>query len=727
MNALLRIPPYRPHAPTARATGPWRPAIVAALLALACVAPARAQSSGAGLHLTNTPSLGADDQADDRYAPGTEVTYRIVVDNPGGPDLRGARITAALPADLAGARWTCRARGAARCGNDEGRGALDDTANLPAGSELVYLWTLDVPAGYPLAHDALDVQARLQLPDGLRATDPGRLDARDSDPAQNQAVLPAPETTAVPSPLEPMPSGRSSTLAGAAVGGLGAHTGQPGAVAFAAPFPACGPEMYISQGPNAQTNTTLSQLDTGTIPFTLDMIGTGGTPYNAIGFREADSLIYGIQIGTNRLVRVYADGSTTLLPAVTNLPNPPAQPQDNSYNAGEIGTDGYLYIKSQAAVSRIYKISLANVPTSATATVINLVGGTVSGADFAWIDDRLYTVNQNGTVAWINPSTGQVTTLPASNSQISGNVGALFGTPDALYGSHNSTGDFYSFDLTTGEATFLSGGPIVGTNDGAHCASAQIVLSTDVGVTKTNTPDQGQNDLPDDVFIPGTNVTYQILVSNRGPLGVAGLAVRDGLPAGISTASWTCQITQGDGNCDQASGSGAIDTTVDLEFDASAPEVAVAMFTLTVSVPLDFTQTHPALTNTVTIELPEGYVDPTPDDHVATDSDVPASANLRVVKQTPSTSVRVGDTIQYSLVADNLGPVDVANAILRDTANSHLDCLTPAAAPTCAATGSAVCPTAITRAALFGAGVAIPSLPANAGTVTVSLACVVTP
>ncbi|MBO9716208.1 MAG: hypothetical protein J7507_05225, partial [Pseudoxanthomonas sp.] len=187
MNALPRIP-YRPHAPTARATGPWRPAIVAALLALACVAPARAQSSGAGLHLTNTPSLGADDQADDRYAPGTEVTYRIVVDNPDGPDLRGARITAALPADLVGARWTCRASGAARCGNDAGRGALDDTADLPAGSELVYLWTLDVPAGYAATHGALDVQARLQLPDGLRATDPGRLDARDSDPAQTQAV-----------------------------------------------------------------------------------------------------------------------------------------------------------------------------------------------------------------------------------------------------------------------------------------------------------------------------------------------------------------------------------------------------------------------------------------------------------------------------------------------------------------------------------------------------------
>ena len=142
-------------------------------------------------------------------------------------------------------------------------------------------------------------------------------------------------------------------------------------------------------------------------------------------------------------------------------------------------------------------------------------------------------------------------------------------------------------------------------------------------------------------------------------------------------------------------------------------------------VPLDFAL--PALTNTVTIELPEGYIDDSTDDHVASDSDLPARADLRVIKQTPSSSIRVGDTIQYTLVADNLGPVDVANAILRDTPDSHLDCLSPAAAPTCAATGSAVCPAAITRATLFGAGVAIPSLPANNGAITVSFACLVTP
>ena len=693
-----------------RRTGLATLAVMLALQAPSQWADAQvAQATPAGITLTNTPDRGPVDAADDRYTAGGDVVYTLVVDNPDG-ELRGARVLAPLPQDIAAGRWTCRAESGARCGGDEGRGGVDDEPFLPAGSRVTYQWTLAVPADYPRGHASLDAQAALQLPAGVRAADPGRLTARDSDPARPSAGLPAPST--------------SSAFSAAEAGGLAA--GGPGLGARAAvPFPACGPEMYISRGPNAQTNTTLSQLDISSVPFTLTPLGQGGLPYNAIGFNPADNLIYGIEISTRNLVRVYADGTTERLANIANLPAPPATPVGNSYNSGEIGTDGYLYVMTQSTVDRIYRINITN-PLSPSAEPIPLVGGTVSGADFAWIDGRLYTVNQNGTVAWIDPGTGVVTTLPTANGDM-GNVGALFGTPHALYGSRNDPGGFYEFDLVTGQATRLSGAPAVGTNDGAHCASADITFGIDVGVSKTNTPAQGPNDLPDDFFVPGTDVTYQILVSNRGPTGVADLRVLDPLPAGITTANWTCPITHGVGACRQASGTGGIDTTVDLEFNETTRTTSVATFTFTVTVPLDHPLSHPALVNTVTIELPDGYDDPTTSDHTATDSDPSARANLRVVKTTPSSTTQVGNTIQYSLVVDNLGPADVANAILRDTGNTHLDCLSPPAAPVCTATGSAVCPAAITRAALFGTGVTIPSLPANAGAITVTLACLVTP
>lgn len=690
-----------------------RRAPLAALVLLACAGTAGAQSQDVGITVTNTPSFGPVDRADDGYTAGTEVTYTVVVGNGDNPTLRDARVLGTLPAGISTATWRCQGSGGARCGQDSGRGAIDDLPTLPARSQVTYQLTLRVPDDYARAHDTLDVQARLQLPGGQRATDPSKLMALDSDPAQSAVTL-APVTA-------------RATVGSGALGGIGNTSGNRRPVLRAVvPFPACGPNMYISQAPNGQTNTTLSEVDTSSIPFTLDNLGTGSTPYNAIGFRPDDRFIYGLQIGSNRLVRVHSDGSTQIMGAVSGLPSTfPSPPQDNSYNAGEIGTDGFLYVKTQSDVSVIYRINLSN-PSAPTATRINLIGGTVSGADFAWINNRLYTVNQNGRVAWIDPATGQVTTLPYVNGTL-GNVGALFGTPTALYGSRNNPGGFYQFDLTTGQGTRLSGSPVVGSNDGAHCASAQIILNADVGVSKTNTPEQGPNDLANDVYLPGTNIAYHMLVSNRGPVGVAGLKVMDVLPPDIATGSWTCRIVQGTGSCAATSGSGPLDTTVDLEFDEVERTVAMAEFTLIVSVPLTYPQLHPELTNTIKIELPEGYVDVTPNDNNATDTDPAAQADLRVVKATPASTAIVGQTITYTLTADNLGPVDVTDALLRDTPNSHLDCLSPAAAPVCSATGAATCPTGITRAALFGSGVTIPFLPANNGTIVLSLACLVTP
>lgn len=721
------VPRAEPHGPvragviaswTRRVRCAWLACALLSWVLLSYVPPVFAQAVDVQVSVTNTPAQGADDPGDDTYTPGARIVYSVQVLNAGPTAVDDVHVSVPLPNGITGADWSCRADGGARCGRDTGRGAIEDTVYLPAGARVTYRFEMPVPADYATAHPRLDVNAVVTLPAGIRATDPGRLSARDSDPART-AGLPAPQgEAAVSAPVAP--ATRASSPAGGSAGTL------LGAVAAAGPLPSCGPELFISQGPSGDDPTTLSELDTSAIPFVLTPKGTGSVPYNAVGFRPADNFLYGIRIGTNRLVRVYNDGSTELLNNVANLPATfPSPPADNSYNAGEIGTDGYLYVKSQAAVNAIYRIDLSNLP-NATATRIPLTGGTVSGADFAWINNRLYTVNQNGTVAWINPTTGAVTTLPVVNGEL-GNIGALFGTPNGLYGSRNSPGGFYQFDITTGRGTRLSGAPDVGSNDGAHCASAVIVLSADVGVTKTNTPAQGPSDLPNDTYVPGTNVVYTIVVSNRGPTGIQGLRVQDPLPPDITTASWTCAVTQGQGACAQGTGTGPIDTTVDLEFSETTRVVSQATLTLTISVPIDYALTHPALTNTTTISLPPGYVDPTPDDHSATDSDTAASVDLRVIKSTPQSSVRIGDTINYTLTADNLGPIAIANAVLSDTPNSHLDCTTPTAPPTCVATGAAVCPASLSRTQLFGGGVIIPALPVSNGSVAVTVSCIVTP
>ena len=674
-------------------------ALVGLLLLGSLLPTAQGRSTQAGIAITNTPEQGPSDQADDRYVAGAQVVYTILVDNPGEEAVRGARVHARLPPAIPTGRWTCRAEGGARCGSDEGRGHVEDMPTLPARTQVSYVWTMPVPADYASSHGSLDAMAMLALPTGLRAVDPALLTARDSD-------LPL--------------AGRQALMGGSVGGQADARSGARASNVPGGPFPGCDATMYMSYGLNPNRPTTIARLDVSQVPFELDPIGDNSQSYNAIGFNPRDNYIYGIRLRTTNLYRIHSNGYVDSLGNIRGLPSAGSR----SYNSGEIGADGYMYALLEGTDTVLYRIDISN-PDAAFAVAIPLVGGTVSGNDLAWINGRLYTVNRDGTVAWIDPTTGAVTTLPAVNGTL-GDVGALFGTPIALYGAQNNPGGFYQFDLTTGAAIKLSDAPPVASNDGAHCATAPIELGADVSVTKTNTPDQGPSDLPNDTFRPGTNVTYRIVVTNDGPVGMKGMSVTDPVPAGITTTSWTCSIIQGDGQCGASSGTGPIDTTVDLQYNAITRTGSQALFSLILSVPANYLDTSDTLTNPVTIVLPPDYVDPTPDDHAAFDSDQAERVDLRVLKQTTAGPLVVGETVQYTIVADNPGTLDVADAILSDTPNSRLDCITPTEPPVCTATGGAQCPAgdSLTRA-LLGTGVVIPLLPAGGASVTVSLSCVV--
>ncbi len=50
--------------------------------------------------------------------------------------------------------------------------------------------------------------------------------------------------------------------------------------------------------------------------------------------------------------------------------------------------------------------------------------------------------------------------------------------------------------------------------------------------------------------VPGTLLTYTIVVTNAGPSAVTGATVSDTLPAQLTGASWTCA------SCPPSSGSG---------------------------------------------------------------------------------------------------------------------------------------------------------------------------
>jgi uncharacterized repeat protein (TIGR01451 family) len=85
--------------------------------------------------------------------------------------------------------------------------------------------------------------------------------------------------------------------------------------------------------------------------------------------------------------------------------------------------------------------------------------------------------------------------------------------------------------------------------------------AADLSITKSDSPDPVR---------AGNVLSYTIDVANAGPSNVANIDVDDTFPAQLSGVSWTCSIPTGTGSCAAGSGSGDINTTVNLNNGATA-------------------------------------------------------------------------------------------------------------------------------------------------------------
>jgi len=218
----------------------------------------------------------------------------------------------------------------------------------------------------------------------------------------------------------------------------------------------------------------------------------------------------------------------------------------------------------------------------------------------------------------------------------------------------------------------------------------------------------------------------------------AQVRIADALPAGFSAYSWTCAAGGTPAaTCPAASGTGAINAVATLP----AGQAGVAGGRLTYTIAGTFAAGQcAAATNTSTIALEGGaleegtaigggFATPAPGgtaNNTASANATPAcgAADLSMVKSVSPNPVRSGQNATWSLFLTNAGPGAADGAVVQDPAVAGADC--SAATVSCSATNNAACPTSgLTIAALQGAGIVIPTLPAT-GTVTLQFACRVT-
>lgn len=238
---------------------------------------------------------------------------------------------------------------------------------------------------------------------------------------------------------------------------------------FAAPFSACTPDAYLTQGTIATTYSV--NLSTGEYALKANSMGIRGK-INATGFNPNDNYLYGWSHRQRTVVRIGNDFQAEPL-AVENVPFP-------RYFVGDVSTTrNEYYVYRRGAAHGLYAIPL-DVDRQNYLTMRRIVDGATLDLNifdmaFHPTNGLAYGVDKKGLLHEINVDTGLSQTL--DNTGQKGTFGAAYFDADGnLYISRNRDGHIFRIDIENANYTaeFFSAGPSSSINDGARCALAPI-------------------------------------------------------------------------------------------------------------------------------------------------------------------------------------------------------------------------------------------------------------
>lgn len=208
-------------------------------------------------------------------------------------------------------------------------------------------------------------------------------------------------------------------------------------------------------------------------------------------------------------------------------------------------------------------------------------------------------------------------------------------------------------------ATDLSGatGTLSGPYAGASASATVTVAAADLSIVKAHTG----------AFVPGTDATWTLTVTNNGPDSAAGpQTVTDSLPADVTFVSatgagWTCSALGQDVTCTHASALAAGATSVITLVAHIHPEAVGT------------------LSNTATVTGPT--YDPDPSNNTSTDSGTEVVTNDIAITKSASGSVVAGGPITWTMHVVNNGPsVSTSTLTVTDVIPSSVSDVTAGAA-----------------------------------------------
>jgi uncharacterized repeat protein (TIGR01451 family) len=157
--------------------------------------------------------------------------------------------------------------------------------------------------------------------------------------------------------------------------------------------------------------------------------------------------------------------------------------------------------------------------------------------------------------------------------------------------------------------------------------------------------------------IAGVQDTYWINVINVGPGAVVGASITDAFPMVFTNVSYTATQLGGASGF-SASGAGNINDTVVM------PSGSKITYTAKGKVNPSATGT---ISNTARVTPPAGVNDPIPGNNTRTDTDsITVKADLKVTVTDGKTAAVPGTKDTYTIVVTNVGPSNIAGAVIQD-------------------------------------------------------------
>jgi uncharacterized repeat protein (TIGR01451 family) len=580
-----------------------------------------------------TPLADLQIDKDDGVAsvvPGTQTTYRITVTNNGLSAVTGATVSDTLPAALTNATWTC-----ATCNSPaSGSGNISTSVTLLPGQSAVIVLTATVAAN---ATGNIVNTAVVTTPAGVTDTVPTNNTDTDTNTLNPQADLRISKTNnlnaVVPGMLVTYTvvvtnAGPSAVTGALITDTLPAELQNPGWVCSAGAGATCPVPSFGS----AMNNLSVTMGVNSVLTFTL----TGTVAQSATG------------LITNTAVVTVPAGVTD--PTPDNNESIDADPADPRADLSIDKDDGVTTATPGLALT--YRITVTNNGPSA------VTGATVSDTLPAALTNAIWTC------ATCVPNNGSGGLINTSVSLLSGQFAVIIVTGTV---AADATGSITNTAAVTVPAGVTD--PTPGNNTDTDIDN--LVPSVDLAVRKSVQPSN--------TVVPGTALTYTVVVSNAGPSKAVGATVTDTFPVALTGATWACVAGAG-AICGTSSGSGSIN-------GVSLTLAVNSAVTFTVNGIVVGSATG-NIVNTAVVTTPAGSVDPTPINNTSTVTNpLTPQAFLGIFKTDNQLTAVPGTRITYTVAVTNGGPSDANGVVISDAIPAVL--LSPAW--TCAGANGGVC------------------------------------